>query len=166
MNRALTALAVVFTLVTLVACAQIDRVRHGAEVGHVMARHQYLVDLDVPLAADQWLYVGAEQDVLAQRLEASGLDETAHQVRSTDGTLYGIVTVTFNACGNDEPQLRLDDGTVQVRFGTRIDRECYRPIDTLVLFSVTLTDLPDPTTFRLCSSPFVWAGGEVTGQRC
>lgn len=76
---------------------------------------------------------------------------------------------TYDACTRNDPVLRLDAGTLRLTFNEHLERGCYRPIDTYVIFRVDTADLPDPTVYGTCRSTgqvIQWSGGRVVGEPC
>lgn len=90
--------------------------------------------------------------------------ELAQRVDGVDPATHVVVTLYFDACAKEGPELVLTGSTLTVRYGTVLNRNCVRAVDTLTVFAVPRSRLPDPTGLEVCGRQVTLSGDAVTGD--
>ncbi len=111
-----------------------------------------------------YVYIGTEIDTLATLVHGLQDPEVTRRLDGVDGSTRMVVSVYFDACTKADPGLTLDGGTLTVRYGATLNRNCLRAVDTLALFAVLRSELADPTTFQACGRTLTISADRVQGD--
>ena len=124
----------------------------------------YVLDQEPSVPVVTTFHTGERIDALAttmRDLQASGI---AQRVDGVDRATQVVVTVYYDACGKEQPELVLTGSTLKVRYGVELNRNCVRAMDTLTVFAVPRSRLPDPTVLDVCGRQVTLSGDTVTGD--
>lgn len=122
----------------------------------------YVADKKPALAPATWVHTG---DRIAE-LAAGVTDLDAglgRRIAALDPAADLVVTLYYDGCAKGSPALVLDGSTLGVRYGETITRSCYRPVDTLAVFAVHRSSVPDPVRLEVCGRTITVTRTEVSG---
>ena len=109
-------------------------------------------------------HTGEQIDTLVATVRDLQAPELAQRVDAVDTATHVVVTLYFDACAKEQPELVLDAATLTVHYGTVLNRNCVRAVDTLAVFAVPRSRLPDPAALEVCGRRVTLSGDTVTGD--
>lgn len=133
-------------------------------VGDDLGSISYVRDKQPSSTPVTYVYAGTQIDTLATLVHGLQNPELSRRLDGVDGTTDMVVTVYFDACAKADPQLTLNGDTLTVRYGAVLNRNCVRAVDTLALFAVPRSALPDPVTFQACGRSLTITSDGVQGE--
>ena len=145
--------------VTALAVSACTAAPLSAELGEI----PYVKDKEPTFTPASWLYAGADIDTLAAGVDDLGSVPVSQRLAQVDRNSDLVVSVYYDACSKAAPALDLHGTTLSVRFVT-LDRNCVRAEDTLALFSVRRSSLPDPLEYTVCGRTVTLSGDQVSGE--
>ena len=133
-------------------------------VGENLGSISYVRDKQPTSKPITYVYIGTEIDTLATLVHGLQDPDVTRRLDGVDGTTGIVVSVYFDACTKADPGLILDGGTLTVRYGASLNRNCVRAVDTLALFAVPKSALADPTMFQACGRTLMITADRVVGD--
>lgn len=107
----------------------------------------YVLDKKADRQASSRIWTGTDLPELVALVAQLGNDQLQQQLAEVDPAHEVVVSLYFDACSQEDPELVLDGSVLSVRYRTQLNRNCVRAVDTLVLFAVVRTDLPEKVTY-------------------
>jgi hypothetical protein len=107
----------------------------------------YVLDKKADRQASSRIWTGTDLPELVALVAQLGNDQLQQQLAEVDPAHEVVVSLYFDACSQEDPELVLDGSVLSVRYRTQLNRNCVRAVDTLVLFAVVRTDLPQKVTY-------------------
>ena len=116
-------------------------------LGRSLGGVSYVLDQKADRQASSWVWTGSDLPELVALVAQLGNDQLQQQLAAVDPTREVVVSLYFDACSQEGPELILQGSVLSVRYRTELHRNCVRAIDTLVLFAVARSDLPETVTY-------------------
>ena len=133
-------------------------------VGESLGTIGYVRDRHPASTPATYLYTTASIADLTGLVDGLDAPDVAQRLHAVDPSTHVVVALYFDACAKSEPALALNGGTLTVRYGAIANRTCVRAADTLALFAVPRSQLPDPTVLEVCERRVTLSGTDVSGD--
>lgn len=119
----------------------------SSALGRPLGGVGYVLDKKADRQASSRIWTGTDLPELVALVAQLGNDQLQQQLAEVDPAHEVVVSLYFDACSQEDPELVLDGSVLSVRYRTQLNRNCVRAVDTLVLFAVVRTDLPEKVTY-------------------
>lgn len=119
----------------------------SAGLGRSLGGVSYVVDKLSDRQASSRIWTATDLPELADLVALLGDDELERRLAEVDPAREVVVSLYFDACSTQDPELILDGQLLTVRYRTDLNRNCVRAVDTLTLFAVPRADLPDRVVY-------------------
>lgn len=114
----------------------------SGSLGRPLGGVSYVLDKKADHQAISWIWTENDLPELADLIAQLGDDELERRLAEVDPGREVVVSLYFDACSTQDPELVLDGSLLTVRYRTDLNRNCVRAVDTLALFAVPRAELP------------------------
>lgn len=137
----------VFALLTVVLATMLAGGCSAGSLGRPLGGVGYVLDHKPDRQPISWIWTEADLPELTELIAQLGDGELQQRLADVDLTREVVVSLYYDACSTQDPELVLDGAQLVVRLRTDLHRNCVRAVDTLALFAVPRAELPNPVSY-------------------